>query len=147
MAEKYSRGDGSTSRKTTSGSTEGGGRKRDSRAGTRKVTSLSAEQLERKRANDREAQRTIRQRTKEHIEKLESQVAELSAENEQMDRVLERNTTLEAEISHLRQQLSILSNRPFHSVDGKNPPFSFSCRFIACANKFHITKSKSRRCG
>lgn len=119
MAENTTRGDASTPRKRTTQSTEAGGRKRDSRAGTRKVTCLSAEQLERKRANDREAQRTIRQRTKEHIEKLESQVAELSARDEQMDKVLERNAELEVEISYLRQQLSLLTNRPLNSLEGK----------------------------
>lgn len=138
MAEKSSRGDRSTARKTTSGSTEGGGRKRDSRAGTRKVTSLSAEQLERKRANDREAQRTIRQRTKEHIEKLESQVAELSARDEQIDRVLERNAALEAEIAHLRQQLSILSNRTFNSVEGKKPASSSHALRVPARNGFTL---------
>lgn len=76
----------------------------------RKVTSLTAEQLERKRANDREAQRTIRARTKEHIENLEHQVAELSAKGQQVDRVLERNAMLESEIAHLRQQLAMMTN-------------------------------------
>lgn len=82
-------------------------KKRESRAGTRKVTSLSAEQLERKRANDREAQRTIRQRTKEHIERLEHQVAELKSKGEQYDHVVRRNTALENEIRALKQQLSL----------------------------------------
>ncbi|KAL1854554.1 hypothetical protein Plec18170_004644 [Paecilomyces lecythidis] len=83
------------------------GKKRESRIGSRKVTSLTAEQLERKRANDREAQRTIRQRTKEHIEHLERRVAELSAKEEQFDNVLRRNTALETEIAHLRHQLAM----------------------------------------
>ncbi|OGM43680.1 hypothetical protein ABOM_008817 [Aspergillus bombycis] len=82
-------------------------KKRESRAGTRKVTSLSAEQLERKRANDREAQRTIRQRTKEHIERLEHQVAELKSKGEQYDHVVRRNTALENEIRALKQQLAL----------------------------------------
>ncbi|KAL4895690.1 hypothetical protein BDV59DRAFT_199682 [Aspergillus ambiguus] len=86
-------------------------KKRESRAGTRKVTSLSAEQLERKRANDREAQRTIRQRTKEHIERLEHQVAELKSKGEQYDDIMRRNAVLENEIRALRQQLSMLGGR------------------------------------
>ncbi|KAE8389880.1 hypothetical protein ETB97_012372 [Aspergillus alliaceus] len=81
-------------------------KKRESRTG-RKVTSLSAEQLERKRANDREAQRTIRQRTKEHIERLEHQVAELKSKKEQYDHVVRRNAALENEIRSLRQQLAL----------------------------------------
>lgn len=90
-------------------------KKRESRAGTRKVTSLSAEQLERKRANDREAQRTIRQRTKEHIENLELQVAELKARGQQFDEVVRRNAILEDEINRLRHQLAIVGGRPGYS--------------------------------
>ena len=95
------------------------GRKRESRPRTRKVTSLTAEQLERKRANDREAQRTIRQRTKEHIEQLERQVAELSVRGEQMDGLLQRNAVLEREISYLRQQLAAIGSGGLDSVHGK----------------------------
>lgn len=86
-------------------------KKRESRAGTRKVTSLSAEQLERKRANDREAQRTIRQRTKEHIENLEHQVAELTAKYQRYDEVLRQNTVLQDEIKRLRHELVIMGGR------------------------------------
>ncbi|KAL2824153.1 hypothetical protein BDW59DRAFT_162718 [Aspergillus cavernicola] len=82
-------------------------KKKDTRAGTRRVTHLSAEQLERKRANDREAQRTIRQRTKEHIERLELQVAELRAKGDKFDEVVRRNSLLENEIRALRHQLSM----------------------------------------
>ncbi|EED22218.1 bZIP transcription factor, putative [Talaromyces stipitatus ATCC 10500] len=113
------------------------GKKRDSRAGMRKVTSLTAEQLERKRANDREAQRTIRARTKEHIENLEHQVAELSAKGQQVDRVLERNAALESEIAHLRQQLAMMTNsrQLYQSEDDRrsstssNPPSVISSPF------------------
>ncbi|GFF23361.1 bZIP transcription factor, putative [Aspergillus udagawae] len=94
-------------------------KKRESRAGTRKVTTLSAEQLARKRANDREAQRTIRQRTKEHIERLQNQVAELQAKNQQFDDVMRRNAALEHEIKGLRQQLAMLTgNQSYSSADG-----------------------------
>ncbi|KJK62805.1 Basic leucine zipper bZIP domain of Activator Protein YAP [Aspergillus parasiticus SU-1] len=93
-------------------------KKRESRAGTRKVTSLSAEQLERKRANDREAQRTIRQRTKEHIERLEHQVAELKSKGEQYDHVVRRNTALENEIRALKQQLSLARSGQAYSGPG-----------------------------
>lgn len=88
-------------------------KKRESRAGARKVTSLSAEQLERKRANDREAQRTIRQRTKEHIERLEHQVAELKAKGEQFDDVVRRNVALEHEIRALKHQLALAGRQGY----------------------------------
>lgn len=93
------------------------GKRRDSRTGMRKVTSLTAEQLERKRANDRKAQRTSRARTKEHIESLEHQVAELSAKGQEVDRVLKRNTMLESEIAHLRQQLAMMTNRQLYQSE------------------------------
>ncbi|KAI7702697.1 hypothetical protein KC353_g14569 [Hortaea werneckii] len=76
-------------RQTSQGYTSSGsesrkplGKKRASRAGTRSVSTLSAAQLERKRANDREAQRAIRQRTKDHIESLEKEIGDLRESNE-----------------------------------------------------------------
>ena len=83
-------------------------RKRASRAGTRSVSTLSAAQLERKRANDREAQRAIRARTKEHIEKLERRIHELTSQderNEQLLAALKRNKELEEENQMLRASL------------------------------------------
>jgi hypothetical protein len=87
-------------------------KKKETRAGTRRVTSLTPEQLERKRANDREAQRTIRQRTKEHIERLELQVAELRAKGDKFDEVMRRNAILENEIRALRHQLTVAGGSP-----------------------------------
>ncbi|KAF2260249.1 hypothetical protein CC78DRAFT_547647 [Lojkania enalia] len=88
-----------------------GAKRRPSRAGTRSVSTLTAAQLERKRANDREAQRAIRQRTKDHIENLERQVRELTAQIEtnsstKMMDVLRRNEELEQENAVLRTRLS-----------------------------------------
>jgi hypothetical protein len=59
----------------------------------RSVSSLSATQLERKRANDREAQRLIRQRTKDRIDSLEKQITELRLENERLNGSLKSKTT------------------------------------------------------
>ena len=78
----------------------------DPRVGTRSVNTLSAAQLERKRANDREAQRIIRQRTKEHIEDLERQVAELPEIKEQLNKAQQRNAELEAQVASLQRQLA-----------------------------------------
>lgn len=88
---------------------QSGAKRRPSRAGTRSVSTLTAAQLERKRANDREAQRAIRQRTKEHIDALERRVAELSATNEtsaKLTQALKRNEELEQENSILRSRLN-----------------------------------------
>ncbi|CBX97763.1 hypothetical protein LEMA_P091720.1 [Plenodomus lingam JN3] len=88
-----------------------GMKKRPSRAGTRSVTTLTAAQLERKRANDREAQRAIRQRTKDHIDTLERQVRDLTAQLDsnssgKMMEIMRRNDELEAENAVLRARLS-----------------------------------------
>lgn len=93
-------------------------KKRDSRSNIRRVSSLSAEQLERKRANDRDAQRLIRQRTKEQIERLqhqvstlEAQVAEMKPRSEGYDELLQQNAALHDEVSRLRHQLASLTGR------------------------------------
>ena len=95
----------SESRQTSSSA----GKKRASRAGTRSVTTLSAAQLERKRANDREAQRAIRQRTKDHIDNLERNLNELRAAQEASEKMVvatqQRNRELEDENAYLRSKL------------------------------------------
>jgi hypothetical protein len=77
--------------------------------GTRSVSTLSPSQLARKRANDREAQRAIRARTKEHIERLERELEEVKSKNPHSNAVQElirRNKQLEDEIFRLRQSIS-----------------------------------------
>jgi TolA-binding protein len=103
-------------------------KRRESRSGTRKVSTLSTEQLERKRANDREAQRSIRLRTKEHIEQLEAQVSayqsqidEMRLRTERFDEVMQRNTMLKDEVDRLKQQLSSLTGRPEFEPDNNEP--------------------------
>ncbi|QIW97437.1 hypothetical protein AMS68_002955 [Peltaster fructicola] len=85
-------------------------KKRASRAGTRSVNTLSAAQLERKRANDREAQRAIRQRTKDHIDSLEKALNDLKQTLETREKVLtathSRNRELEDENTMLRVRLN-----------------------------------------
>jgi hypothetical protein len=123
----------SASEETFSSCSEGppkvqpGAKRRPSRAGTRSVSTLTAAQLERKRANDREAQRAIRQRTKEHIENLERRIAELTATNEtgaKLMAALKRNEELE-------QENAILRNRLNHAVaamseSGGKPAFTIT---------------------
>ena len=97
---------GSESRNRGSGS----GKKRASRAGTRSVSTLSAAQLERKRANDREAQRAIRQRTKDHIDILERSISELRTSQDASEKLVvatqQKNRELEEENVYLRTRLS-----------------------------------------
>ncbi|RDW75910.1 hypothetical protein BP5796_06731 [Coleophoma crateriformis] len=92
-------------------------RPKGARGGKRSVTHLSKAQLARKRANDREAQRNIRARTKEHIENLERKVKELeaqghSARDSSVERVIERNRQLECEIAKLKAQVQVQEVSP-----------------------------------
>ncbi|EXK24947.1 hypothetical protein FOMG_18353 [Fusarium oxysporum f. sp. melonis 26406] len=73
---------------------------------TRRVSTLTPEQLARKRANDREAQRAIRIRTKEHIERLERELAELKSNqsrDQTIQELLRRNTAIERELIRLKE--------------------------------------------
>ncbi|KAH8878624.1 hypothetical protein GQ53DRAFT_673750 [Thozetella sp. PMI_491] len=85
------------------------------RTGTRSVSTLTPSQLARKRANDREAQRAIRARTKEHIERLERELEELKSRHsrdETVQELLKRNKALERELVALRESLGI-HGRPY----------------------------------
>ncbi|KAG9237088.1 hypothetical protein BJ875DRAFT_438755 [Amylocarpus encephaloides] len=77
-------------------------RKKGARGGKRSVTHLSDDQLTRKRANDREAQRNIRRRTRERLEYLETNVQEGSSTIEML---FKRNKELQAEVKFLRAQV------------------------------------------
>ncbi|RFN51401.1 hypothetical protein FIE12Z_4328 [Fusarium flagelliforme] len=79
---------------------------RSKRKKTRRVSTLTPEQLARKRANDREAQRAIRIRTKEHIERLERELAELKSNqgrDQTIQYLLRRNTAIEKELIRLKE--------------------------------------------
>ncbi|KAK5109948.1 hypothetical protein LTR62_006437 [Meristemomyces frigidus] len=134
----------------------GSSKKRASRAGTRSVTTLSTAQLERKRANDREAQRAIRQRTKDHIEILERTVSELRGSNESSEKIVavtrQRNRELEEENAFLRNRLN---DAGYHNeastteADNESRAFDFARRTAfhtwiePAADKLHIESSKS----
>lgn len=84
--------------------------------GTRSVSTLTPSQLARKRANDREAQRAIRARTKEHIEKLESEVARLrsiSDRDQEYQRLIRRVQALEDENKALRAGVPVAPSEPY----------------------------------
>jgi regulator of replication initiation timing len=74
---------------------------------------LTPSQLARKRANDREAQRAIRARTKEHIENLERELEELRRtqnRDETVQDLMKRNQALEAELNRLRESMGVPSS-------------------------------------
>ena len=79
-------------------------------AGTssRGVANLTPEQLERKRANDREAQRAIRERTKQQIDGLNSRIRELesSPPYQQLQEALDQRAAVQAENDEIKRQLA-----------------------------------------
>jgi hypothetical protein len=76
-----------------------------SRAGTRCVSNLSAGQLARKRAHDRESQRVSRERTKENIEKFERQIEEQKRQIEEQKLSIEWMKQLYSQLeSEMRAQ-------------------------------------------
>ncbi|KAI6778705.1 uncharacterized protein J7T54_007646 [Emericellopsis cladophorae] len=90
--------------------------------GTRSVSTLTPAQLARKRANDREAQRAIRARTKEHIERLEAELDELRSvhsRDQAVQELLRRNRMLEDELRSLRESVGLSSSHnssSYHSA-------------------------------
>ncbi|APA11632.1 hypothetical protein sscle_08g064020 [Sclerotinia sclerotiorum 1980 UF-70] len=100
-----------------------GEKKRASRAGSRNVSTLTPAQLARKRANDREAQRNIRLRTKENIEQLEARVEELinGRHNEaELEELRRRNEALELEVRQLNEALVQLRDDDSSGPDQPN---------------------------
>ncbi|KAL8935356.1 MAG: hypothetical protein Q9216_005471 [Gyalolechia sp. 2 TL-2023] len=75
---------------------------------SRGVANLTPEQLAKKRANDREAQRAIRERTKTQIETLEKQVRDLKNQQPQQElqTVLQQKQLAEAENVQIKKKLS-----------------------------------------
>ncbi|KAH6982509.1 hypothetical protein EDB80DRAFT_757242 [Ilyonectria destructans] len=71
---------------------------------------LTPQQLARKRANDREAQRMMRARTKEHIGWLEREVEELKnkqSQDQTVQGLLHRNKELQDELNRLKNNMGI----------------------------------------
>lgn len=79
---------------------------------------MTPSQLARKRANDREAQRAIRARTKEHIERLERELEELKSErnrdqSQTVQELLRKNKALEEELFKLRESMGIPNGQSY----------------------------------
>lgn len=104
----FTSADGDTPVAENGGSTTAAGRKRKlNSTSSRGVANLTPEQLAKKRANDRQAQRAIRERTKSHIESLEQRVRELSSQKPFLDlqAALKRNEAIQAENRDLKHGL------------------------------------------
>ncbi|KAF7868296.1 hypothetical protein EAF04_004828 [Stromatinia cepivora] len=78
------------------------------RTGPRGVANLTPEQLAKKRANDREAQRSIRQRTKNQIEGYERKIRELTSQQpyQELQNVIKQKEMVEQENLDIKKRLS-----------------------------------------
>jgi hypothetical protein len=79
---------------------------------SRGVATLTPEQLAKKRANDREAQRAIRERTKNQIEGLEKKIRELTSQQpyQELQHALREKDAIAAENADIKKRLaSVLS--------------------------------------
>ncbi|KAG4035588.1 hypothetical protein MFRU_001g03570 [Monilinia fructicola] len=74
----------------------------------RGVANLTPEQLAKKRANDREAQRSIRQRTKAQIEMLEGRIRELTSQQpyQELQHVIQQKQMAEQENLDIKKRLT-----------------------------------------
>ena len=106
----------------------GGGSGPPNTGSSRGVANLTPEQLAKKRANDREAQRAIRERTKTQIETLERRIEELTSQDPYRDlqEAIRAKELVEAENEDIKRRLAqvlgiiqpLLGNRAF---EGKLP--------------------------
>ena len=89
-----------------------GRKRRASTSGSRGVAHLTPEQLAKKRANDREAQRAIRERTKNQIETLERRIQELTSQQpyQELQHVLRQKQAVEEENKEIKRSLTSVLN-------------------------------------
>ena len=92
----------------------GNGRKRRASGvpGSRGVANLTPEQLAKKRANDREAQRAIRERTRNTIESLERRIQELESQQpfQELQKVAQERDRALQECEDLRRKLATVAS-------------------------------------
>ncbi|KAK7398152.1 hypothetical protein QQX98_012477 [Neonectria punicea] len=104
-------------REATDAPTPGGGedsaggnprKKKKMGPGSRGVANLTPEQLAKKRANDREAQRAIRERTKNQIETLERRIQELTSQQpyQELQAILRAKEAVEQENADIKRRLA-----------------------------------------
>ncbi|KAF1351042.1 hypothetical protein BDV97DRAFT_350946 [Delphinella strobiligena] len=92
--------------------TQNGRKRKADGTSSRGVANLTPEQLAKKRANDREAQRAIRERTKNTIENLERRIKELESQQpfQELQNVIRSRDAVQAENEELKRRMqSILA--------------------------------------
>ena len=86
-----------------------GSRKRKApSSGSRGVASLTPDQLAKKRANDREAQRAIRERTKQTIDTLEAKIKDLTSQQpyQELQAIVRQKDAIQAENEEMRRRMA-----------------------------------------
>jgi hypothetical protein len=83
-------------------------KRRTTGSSSRGVANLTPDQLAKKRANDREAQRAIRERTKNQIESLERRIRDLTSQQpyQELQHVLRQKEAVEAENADIKKRLA-----------------------------------------
>ncbi|PVH77815.1 hypothetical protein DL98DRAFT_261221 [Cadophora sp. DSE1049] len=83
-------------------------KRRTTGSSSRGVANLTPDQLAKKRANDREAQRAIRERTKNQIENLELKIRELTSQQpyQELQHVIRQKESVEAENVEIKKRLN-----------------------------------------
>ncbi|KAF4984973.1 hypothetical protein F66182_16997, partial [Fusarium sp. NRRL 66182] len=94
------------------GNVVAGTKRKVNSASPRGVANLTPEQLARKRANDRQAQRAIRERTKAQIEALERRVHELTSQQPYQDiqNLVSEKERIMRENQDIKRRLSAMMN-------------------------------------
>ena len=90
--------------------------------GSRGVANLTPEQLAKKRANDREAQRAIRERTRNNIATLEQRIRELESQQpfQELQRVVTERDNALRECEDLRRRLATVAQLVGTATGGSN---------------------------
>lgn len=119
-------------------------------ASGRGVATLTPEQLEKKRANDREAQRAIRERTKDKIESLEREIRELTSQQpyQELQSIIRLKDAVLAENEDIRRRLAsvITILQPLlgaHPLSGENASTNTNANAIGNGNNSNIHPSLS----
>ena len=108
--------------------------------GSRGVANLTPEQLAKKRANDREAQRAIRERTKGQIESLERKIQELTSQQpyQELQHAIRQKELVEAENEEIKKRLtSILAI--VQPLIGGNPSIGTYLSNVSKSNQLTIS--------
>ncbi|KAM0261985.1 hypothetical protein ACHAQJ_001991 [Trichoderma viride] len=114
-------------------------KKRKTGTGSRGVANLTPEQLAKKRANDREAQRAIRERTRNQIERLERRIHELENQKPYQDLqvVVQAKEAIEAENAEIKRRLASIIGMlqpmvgPTDTIPSIPPALSYTATPIA----------------